>query len=260
MFSWRFKINNAKRYQGGQMLSQTIEENKKKNENPGFNNRTNSNPMRRNPIPGWRKTTSCDTNCDKNITVIYRDQWSKNPNNCSDCNGRSIKPIIKSGMQPNDNAKFKNDSDYRSKNNQTTYAYSYNTYLKNRRRATYEQKIHTSKPDSGSTDTYGYGGNCGDACPRKTIVNHNNPKHSKYGAVSSSSRMERLKLNTIMASNCNGNKPCGKYFAGRRRFLGSYVQDNSTNCNDQKALSRVRGSANKGSYNSVGNSIFRDNC
>jgi len=82
-------------------------------------------------------------------------------------------------------------------------------------------------------------GNCSNKAEAKTIYKPNNKKFSKQGAVSSGSRLDRLKLDTIRASNsrCVKGKRCkeikskfidggtykvpnGKYDAGKPRFTG----------------------------------------
>jgi hypothetical protein len=83
------------------------------------------------------------------------------------------------------------------------------------------------------------GGDCGNKSNNVTIYKPNNKKFSKQGAVSSGSRLDRLKLDTIRASNSKCIKgqrckiipskfidggsykvPNGKYDAGNPRFTG----------------------------------------
>lgn len=119
---------------------------------------------------------------------------------------RTNKYLIKSGQQPN--------------NNESKYSYGYNNYLKNKRKMTYEMKLPTSKSrnsiiipsthrdmselyahlPSKNDPLYGHGGKCDDniinGCNlRKTTAKFSNKKYYKQGAVDSSDRIRRLKLN-----------------------------------------------------------------
>ena len=119
---------------------------------------------------------------------------------------RTNKYLIKSGLQPN--------------NNESKYSYGYNDYLKNKRKMTYEMKLPTSKSrnsiiipsthydmtelyahlPSKNDPLYGHGGKCDDniinGCNlRKTTAKFSNKKYYKQGAVDSSDRIRRLKLN-----------------------------------------------------------------
>jgi len=117
---------------------------------------------------------------------------------------RTNKSLIKSGLQPN--------------NNESKYSYGYNNYLKNKRKMTYDMKLPTSKSRNSiiipsqapaslfnhlpveNAPLYGHGGNCGDniinGCNvRKTTAKFSNKKYYKQGAVDSSDRIRRLKLN-----------------------------------------------------------------
>ena len=107
------------------------------------------------------------------------------------------------------------------------------------------EKIGSCKDANGKC-TYEYTkSSCCPTCAvgcKKTIYKPNNKKFSKQGAVSSGSRLDRLKLDTIRSARsggiigkdkrCNIDKkkaeckdgiPKGKYFAGKPRFTG-YAQ------------------------------------
>lgn len=119
--------------------------------------------------------------------ILPNNSLFQNSTNC----GRSKKTVIKSGLQPKKGKE---------------YCYDYNQYLKNKRHMTYEEKIPSSMPSTGTAVTYGHGGSCGmfDKCnDHLTIYNPNNLKYRQQGAVSSSTRLDRLKLNTIV-----GGKRC----------------------------------------------------
>lgn len=128
--------------------------------------------------------------------------------NC--CNGgRSRARVIKSGQQPHGK----------------TYSYSYNDYMKNKKKITYDKKLPTSKPTGSNITTTGYGGGCEEVngcAPSETRWRVNNKKFHQQGAVSSSSRLDRLKLETIRGgSKCAvGNNCNGKYVGDKQRFTG----------------------------------------
>ena len=159
--------------------------------------------------------------------------------NCCDTGDRSQVFRIKSGQQPNAN--------------ESSYSYSYKDYLKFKRKDTYETKLPTKKPSAGSILTVGHGGECNkinNCNPSQTVWRVSNTKFHKQGAVSSSSRMERLKYDTIKgSSNCPppNNSVCnGVYFAGKKRYLGPKELFNKNhvenNCPQYTARSRAMGS------------------
>jgi hypothetical protein len=154
---------------------------------------------------------------------------------------RTNKYLIKSGLQPN--------------KNEPKYSYSYNDYLKNKRRMTYDMKLPTSK---GNGDLYGYGGKCDsnviNSCNMaKTTAKFSNKKFYKQGAVDSSSRIDRLRYNTIVgAVKCKNdpNKCVGVYpnAAGRREsYKELYNENHPENCCPQHVARRKA----LGVYNSI---------
>jgi len=184
--------------------------------------------------------------------IVPNDSLFENSTNC----GRSRKTVIKSGLQPKKGKK---------------YCFDYNQYLKNKRHITYEEKLPSSMPkpevviqgqvwpppNNMYTTTFGHGGKCGipDKCnDNLTIYNPNNKKYRKQGAVSSSTRLDRLKLNTIVGSKkCpapNNQIPqCkGVYENSFSRFVpykGLYNEINKENCEPQiRARRRVLGNIN----------------
>jgi hypothetical protein len=141
------------------------------------------------------------------------------------------------------------------------YNYSYNDYLKVKKMS-YKYRLPTNKP-ADNTTTYEVGGYGGKKCEindcttkdHKVIWKPNNKQYNVQGAVSSSSRIDRLKLDTIRGSKrcdtTNTSKCNGKYFAGQPRYYGvgkSFMFNNThkEQCNVQdKAKGRVRGSTNQ---------------
>lgn len=145
---------------------------------------------------------------------------------------RTNKYLIKSGLQPN--------------NNEFKYSYGYNNYLKNKRKMTYEMKLPTSK---GMGDLYGHGGKCNNiinGCNlRKTTAKFSNKKFYKQGAVDSSSRIDRLRYNTIVgAVKCNDPNKCGGIYpnaSGRRKNYNKIAISESKNCPQHMARRKALG-------------------
>ena len=135
-----------------------------------------------------------------------------------------------------------------------TYNYSYNDYMKIKK-MTYKYRLPTNRPADDTYEVGGYGGkNCEiidcTAKDHKVIWKPNNKKYNVQGAVSSSSRLDRLKLDTIHGSKrcANDNTKCnGEYFAAKPRYYGvgkGFIFNNlhKERCNLQdKAKGRVRG-------------------
>ena len=206
--------------------------------------RNHYNAPFRQPVKGYRKTINCDPK-NKNClftTEIYKDPYSRQSsfklcrpeeytslptsNNhahsekraTSGISARAGRPLIRSGMQPN-RAGQQNSG----LSNVKSYSYSYRELLNNRRKATFEKKLPTKQPETGFRTT-GYGGDCSDKddkCYSKTIYRLNNDQYKVQGAVDSSDRITRLKLNTVKAGrrcktttdkSCRGiYRPCLLY-------------------------------------------------
>ena len=150
---------------------------------------------------------------------------------------RTNKYLIKSGQQPN--------------KNEPLYSYGYNDYLKNKRKMTYDMKLPTSKGD----DIYGHGGKCdsnviNNCNMAKTTAKFSNKKYYKQGAVDSSSRIDRLRYNTIVGSKkCNGNSKCNGIYpnaSGRRKDFNKIAASEFRNCPQHIARRKALGV-----YNSI---------
>ena len=102
---------------------------------------------------------------------------------------------------------------------------------------------------SNKSKTYGERGNCSNGgCNSKNppiIWKPNNKKYGVQGAVMSSSRTDRLKLETIRAEKkCQNNNNCnGKYVGDKVRFTGKIYNNinKEPQCTQNKARSRARG-------------------
>lgn len=247
----------------------------------------------RQPLKGWRKKLNCDANNSNNrcwkVTEIYKDTYTDcSHNDCttkgslsntklatgntnrasSGISTRSLRPLIRSGMQPN--TAGQQNSGITSKKQ---YSYSYHELIKNRRKDTYIKKLATEEPTGNNIITTGYGGSCTaiDNCSSgrgQNIYRLNNNKFKTQGAVESSSRIDRLKYDTIKGqskcptgkqtgpkedrSNCNGvyfaGKPRGMFALGngsqytQRKYVALF-NDGHTEVNypQTSALARVRG-------------------
>lgn len=254
----------------------------------------------RQPIKAVRKMTNCNENNNvqcQTTTKLYKDHYSLNDKNtlgpnCPNVNGslptgklnninlnenvkksksgittRTSKPLIRSGMQPNTAGQQNSGLNQLVGNKKrNTYSYSFRELLNNRRKSTVEKsKAYVTKetaPVSGIFK-YGYGGSCSidKNCTNGRVVDRlNNKKFYKQGSVESSTRLERLKLQTIRGqSNCpsgqksqaNNDSNCnGDYFAGKPKNMDlNFINNNDTillKKNEQNhALMRARGSISK---------------
>ena len=230
------------------------------------------------PIAGYRKVLADPICClDDDFTVpkskvkihpknnIYQDMHSQYTGKENVCYSGQIK----SGLMPKPDLccvgkKIKVASKC-DKNNciiKNNYSYDYNQYLNNKSGKGWKRSQEKFFPmEDGKMTSLGgvpenncqpseyvKGGLCacsgnitkGKTPSSKTVYKPNNRKFDKQGAVSSSSRLDRLKLNTIRASNtkCSSgekcktvvasNKKCSKkykygcspYLSGKPRFTG----------------------------------------
>ena len=143
----------------------------------------------RKPLPGYRKNTE-KTACTVKLQEIYKDPYSKSCGT-SVCYDNRIRSIINKDGVKNNN-----------------YNYDYNQYLRN--------KCKSFKQfDRGTTQTDGtFISTCCDTTNNCATQKLRNSKYHTNQAVSSSSRLTRLKYNTILSSqskNCKNGKVCGVY-------------------------------------------------
>jgi hypothetical protein len=246
----------------------------------------------RNPIAGWRNSLDCNyKDCSGGVkggsgtshwgkqptNTVYKDNYSGPKSNCypdlsgcgccpKDCSntkivhrpgiqGRTHRPIIRSGMQPKSSCCKPNGT--QCFNN---YSYSYRQYQNNKRCMSYERSLEkyilpgsagclhkksknvyrkSSCCDCDCDGDMQYGPKCSNKAEPHTVYKPSNKKFSNQGAVSSGSRLDRLKLDAIRASNskcikdkrcntikskstggCDYKVPNGKYGAGKPRFTG----------------------------------------
>lgn len=254
----------------------------------------------RQPIKAVRKMTNCNENNNiqcQTTTNLYKDHYSLNDKNtlgssCPNLNGslptgklnninlnenisksksgittRTSKPLIRSGMQPNTAGQQNSGLNQIIGNKKrNTYSYSFRELLNNRRKSTVEKsQAYVTKETAPSSGIfkYGYGGSCSidKNCDTGHVVDRlNNKKFYKQGSVESSTRLDRLKLETIRGqSNCpkgqscqtNNNSNCnGDYFAGKPKNMDLNFINKNTKIllkkNEQNhALMRARGNISK---------------
>ena len=171
---------------------------------------------------------------------------------------RTNRPLIRHGMQPNTKGQ-QNSGLYKNQ----SYSYSYNELIKRRRKDTYvEQLPNYNKSCLESSECCSKSTNKkfnkrGSLIKLSTSGNYSNDKFKKQGAVESSSRLDRLKLDTLRATNNKCSTNCkivnnfgarsGLYFAGKPRFTNikenvtNFCDSNLINSDTSNALRRVRG-------------------
>jgi hypothetical protein len=232
----------------------------------------------RNPLAGWRKTLECcDIDCEEDCTskapkqsthTVYKDIYSgrrgSGPDGCGACNkdcknnnkplsgvqGKTHRPIIRSGMQEKKTMVKKDNCAYP----ENKFSFSYQQYRHNKRCLSYERSlekytdVYPCKDENGKCQ-YKFNKSGCDGCMAKCESNKSNivttykPKKKNYNnywtGQSASSRMEKLKLQTIKSSNskCSKNERCqtipsrfsdggsykvprGTYGGGKPRFTG----------------------------------------
>jgi len=262
--------------------------------------RNHYNAPFRQPVKGYRKTINCDPK-NKNClftTEIYKDSYSdscfrlcrpdsytslptsnkpgaSNKRAKSGISARAGRPLIRSGMQPNSAGQQNSGI-----SNAKSYSFSYRELLNNRRKVTFEKKLPTIQPENGFITT-GYGGNCSDdKCYSQTIYRLNNDKYKVQGAVDSSDRITRLKLNTVKAGRrckTTTDKSCrGIYRPGNAQTVATTVEwptskndydkvkykakfnsnHSEVNYPQVSALARVRGNVSKSKTNFSKNSTI----
>jgi hypothetical protein len=204
-----------------------------KNQEKKTNKYCNKRSVFRLPIKGYRKELiSCDKKFN-NGTNIYIDNYAKSKigTGCKyDASGnvlgtvfsRTKHPIIRSGM-------LDDGKSYRS----------YRDYLRNGNMASYDRSLEKNRADKNDCTKcyknvyYKSSTNTNRTLKNsevRTIYKPNNKKFKVQGAVSSGSRIDRLKLDTITGANskckdkskdkCPDMRGCDPYFAGKPRFTG----------------------------------------
>ena len=215
------------------------------------------------PLKGYRKTINCNAATNKHCFTyqeVFRDNYANAstttrlcPSNSTSGNySRTNKPLIKSGLMPNKSGTAKSDA-------KNKYAYSYSERMRNLKKTTYERNLPKNSSKGGHQQCFnGELTQNSDNTPCNTIIqNYNNKKYYQQGAVSSSTRLERLKLNakamaykcTSTSNNCD-SKCCYDKSMFVNRIIGPKDVYGSNECtlNSQvhkNALFKARGAASK---------------
>ena len=212
------------------------------------------------PLKGYRKTVQCSNQNDDyrcySYQQVFRDTYSNASNILCASNStsgnysRTNRPLVKSGMMPNKAGTAK--SDIKNK-----YAYSYHERIKNLKQTSYERNLPKNSTKSSIKCIDGTKNNCAGDGNGPIIHNYNNKHFFQQGAVSCSSRLERLKLNAKMKHNkCNDtNNDCNsKCCYDKKMFVDRivgpkdiYGESGECNINPKvysNALFKVRGSGN----------------
>jgi|TARA_B110000967_G_C18850677_1_gene544455 hypothetical protein len=149
----------------------------------------------RNPIPGYRKKANVE--CTIKMQEIYKDPYTKSCGKTCYYDRRIRTMNNKNGVKDTD------------------YNYDYNQYLKKRCK-TFEQNNIRFLNTDGKT----YRSNCSNVDLSCNTYKIKNKKFSTNSAVSSSSRLNRLRYDTIVGAqgkNCkNGDEVCGIYTSNTR--------------------------------------------
>jgi len=213
------------------------------------------------PMKGYRKSLQCsnsnqDYRC-YSYQQVFRDTYSNAstnilcPSNSTSGNySRTNRPLVKSGMMPNKAGTAK--SDIKNK-----YAYSYHERIKNLKQTSYERNLPKNSTNSSIKCIDGTKNECSGNNNGPVIHNYNNKQFFQQGAVSCSSRLERLKLNAKMMNNkCNDtNNDCNsKCCYDKKMFVDRivgpkdiYGESGECHINPKvysNALLKVRGSGN----------------
>jgi len=259
--------------------AKTITDNRYISSNPNVLNYSQGGNHKKgtiNPLMGNRKELSCCSISKPLYQSIYKDNYS----NCN--GGLCKKPIIRSGMQHKTIAenfftrdtqkkeieKLTNDLNNAAKDVdialiqeqlleqnrilnagykhiKTEYSYSYREYMKNKKNITYTRRQQTFNKTTPETDNLWTSGtwNCDNNKCNKTTWKPNNDKFKVQGAVSSSTRLDRLKLDAIRGGSRCTKEPTkcnGVYFAGKPRFTGWIFNDTHKEINFPQIHARRR--------------------
>ena len=143
----------------------------------------------RRPVAGWRTTIQ---KCGNNVEKIIKDNHSQCKDNCYDNR-------IYSGKQ---------EVDYKKR----TANRSYSEYLRKKGK-TYKQHLSQNVPFDANIDVPYYRiktDNCdpnhANYCDKLTVHKFSNVNYMKQGAVSSSSRLERIKMESILRDRASKEK------------------------------------------------------
>ena len=209
-----------------------IQSNSYKNEYNQDTSQTDSNAFKARPLKHWRKVLCKTFNCNDLTQEIIKDKTRE----CGNCDPKKF--IIKSGQTE------KLINPVNNEEPKIKYCYSHLTYLKSKCK-TYNQLLTGIANDSTDPITRSTL-ECATGCNSNTSTiftyKPNNEKYATQGAVSSSSRLHRLKYNTITDNAASFKSAygasaasAGKYrtYGGSPYFIKSKI-DNT--CNNRPLL------------------------
>jgi hypothetical protein len=167
-----------------------------------------SNNFKSRPLKHWRKVACSTTRCN----VLTQEVFKNKTNECGDCDPKKF--IIKSGLTEklinpinNEPAKIK-------------YNYSHLTYLKSKCR-TYNQLLSgniVDKNDITKRSAQQCATGCQSGKPVHFTFNPSNKEFKQQGAVSASSRIHKLKYDTVT----NGAATFKSAYGASAQNAGSY--------------------------------------
>ena len=212
-----------------------IQTNKYTNDYNDNDNLIDSTQFKSRPLKHWRKVLCSTTKCNYLSQEIIKDK----ENECGNCDPKKF--IIKSGQTE----KFINPINNEEPN--IKYCYSNSSYLKSRCK-TYNQLLSgrsTNQVDKTIRTTL----ECAIGCNDKKSVNFtykpNNENYSIQGAVSSSSRLHKLKYDTITDNAVSFKSAYGASAAsaGKYRTYGGspyFIKTKIDNTCNNRPLLRYR--------------------
>ena len=185
-----------------------------------------SNAFKARPLKHWRKVLCKTSNCNDLTQEIIKDKSSE----CGNCDPKKF--IIRSGMTE------KLINPVNNEEPKIKYCYSNITYLKSKCK-TYNQLLTGTANDINNPTTRSTL-DCATGCYSNSSVDFtykpSNKDYHTQGAVSSSSRLHRLKYNTITDSAASlksaygaSAASAGKYrtYGGSPYFIKSKIDSNS---------------------------------
>lgn len=199
-------------------------------------------PFKPRPIKHWRKQLIPNDNTSRTSQLIPFDRPGStvylgvNSEDCKEC-GEDAVGIV-SHILNNKNNKCNPECNPKNKiirsglqekkiNNGQEYCYSSSQYLKKRCR-TYNQKLSNGNGSSSLVDASKFSyviSTCEEPCsngkPKTLIYNPNNPQYGVQGAVDSSSRIQRLKYNTITKAAASLKAEFGSEAANAAKYTSN---------------------------------------
>lgn len=170
----------------------------------------------RNPLAGYRKQS--DVICTVKMQEIYKEPYTKSCGAVCHYDRRIRTMNNKNGVK------------------NTSYNYDYNQYLRNRCRTFKQNEFRFLNSDKT------YRSNCTNTDLSCNTFKMKNAKFSENSAVTSSSRITRLKHDTILEAqknNCKNGEVCGIY-TSNTRYKNKNLEPNVTKCEYRRIAGVLR--------------------